>query len=145
LFHVFYCDFYFENGCPLVRVRGSPHPLFRRSSVPLGTLFGITRNTRSNIDVNPFWTGLTAIYKYYLNSLSHEVIKVADLPLAAVVRIAKKSGAERVGSDAAAALIAQSEEYIAELVKKANKFAMHAGRKTIKEEDVELAAKEVGS
>ena len=96
-----------------------------------------------NIDVTPFWAGLTAIYKYYLNPLSHEVIKVADLPLAAVVRIAKKSGAERVGSDAAAALVAQSEEYIAELVKKANKFAMHAGRKTIKEEDVELAAKEV--
>lgn len=71
------------------------------------------------------------------------MIKVADLPLAAVVRIAKKSGAERVGSDAAAALVAQSEEYIAALVKKANMFAMHAGRKTIKEEDVELAAKEV--
>jgi len=36
----------------------------------------------------------------------HEVIKVADLPIAAVVRIARKSGAERVGSDAAAALVA---------------------------------------
>lgn len=68
---------------------------------------------------------------------------MADLPLAAVVRIAKKSGAERVGSDAATALVAKSEEYLAELVKKATKFAMHAGRKTIKEEDVELAAKEV--
>jgi histone H3/H4 len=84
-----------------------------------------------------------AIYKYCSNPFSDEVIKVADLPLAAVVRIAKKSGAERVGSDAAAALVAQSEEYIASLVKKANTFAMHAGRKTIKEEDVELAAKEV--
>lgn len=70
---------------------------------------------------------------------------MADLPLAAVVRIAKKSGAERVGSDAAAALVAKSEEYIASLVSKANKFAMHAGRKTIKEEDIELAAKEVSS
>jgi histone H3/H4 len=70
-----------------------------------------------------------------------EVIKVADLPIAAVVRIAKQSGAERVGSDAAAALVAKSEEYLANLVKESNRLAMHAGRKTIKEEDVNLAAK----
>jgi len=66
---------------------------------------------------------------------------VADLPIAAVIRIAKKSGAERVGSDAAVALVAQTEDYIAYLVKEANKHAMHSGRKTIKEEDIELAAK----
>jgi histone H3/H4 len=66
---------------------------------------------------------------------------VADLPIAAVIRIAKKSGAERVGSDAAAAIAAKTEEYIANLTKEANKLAMHAGRKTLKEEDVELAAK----
>ena len=67
--------------------------------------------------------------------------KVAELPIAAVVRIAKKNGAERVGSDAAVALVAQTEDYIAGLVKEANKLAMHAGRKTIKEEDIELAVK----
>jgi histone H3/H4 len=66
---------------------------------------------------------------------------VADLPIAAVIRIAKKSGAERVGSDAAVALLAKTEEYIANLTKEANKLAMHAGRKTLKEEDIELAAK----
>ncbi len=81
------------------------------------------------------------IYKYYLNSYLIEVIKVADLPIAAVVRIAKHSGAERVGSDAAAALVAKSEDYIANLVRESNKLARHAGRKTIKEEDVNLAAK----
>jgi histone H3/H4 len=73
----------------------------------------------------------------------NEVIKVADLPIAAVVRIAKKSGAERVGSDAAASLLAEAERYIAQLAKESNKLAMHAGRKTIKEEDVYLAAKSV--
>lgn len=66
---------------------------------------------------------------------------MADLPIAAVVRIAKKNGAERVGSDAAEALVAKAEAYIAELTKKANQYALHAGRKTIKEEDIELAAK----
>lgn len=83
------------------------------------------------------------MYKYYLKLFYIEVIKVADLPIAAVVRIAKQSGAERVGSDAAAALVAKSEDYIANLVKEANKFAIHAGRKTIKEEDIALAAKSV--
>lgn len=66
---------------------------------------------------------------------------MADLPIAAVIRIAKKSGAERVGSDAAVALVAKTEDYIANLTKEANKLAMHAGRKTLKEEDIELAAK----
>jgi len=68
---------------------------------------------------------------------------VADLPIAAVVRIAKKSGAERVGSDAAVALLEKAEDYIASLARESNKLAMHAGRKTIKEEDVELAVKSV--
>jgi histone H3/H4 len=68
---------------------------------------------------------------------------VADLPIAAVVRIAKKSGAERVGSDAAISLLEKAEDYIARLARESNKLAMHAGRKTIKEEDVELAVKSV--
>ena len=68
-------------------------------------------------------------------------MKVADLPLAAVARLAKKNGAERVGSDATIALVAKAEDYLARLAKEANKLAMHAGRKTIKEEDVELAAR----
>ena len=64
---------------------------------------------------------------------------MADLPIAAVVRIAKKNGAERVGSDAAAALVLKAEDYIAELTREANRLAQHAGRKTIKEEDVKMA------
>ncbi|MBN1167895.1 MAG: NFYB/HAP3 family transcription factor subunit [Methanospirillaceae archaeon] len=65
---------------------------------------------------------------------------MADLPIAAVVRIAKKNGAERVGSDAASALVVKAEDYIAMLTKEANRLAQHAGRKTIKEEDVKMAA-----
>lgn len=67
-------------------------------------------------------------------------VKTKDLPTAAVVRIAKASGAERVGSDGAAALVTMAEDYLSKLVKEANKLASHAGRKTIKEEDVEMAA-----
>jgi histone H3/H4 len=66
---------------------------------------------------------------------------MVDLPIAAVIRIARKNGAERVGSDAAAALLVKTEAYIANLTKEANRLAQHAGRKTIKEEDVNLAVK----
>lgn len=65
---------------------------------------------------------------------------MSDLPIAAVIRIAKSSGAERVGSDAAELLVKKAEEYIAQLTKDANKLASHAGRKTLKEEDIVMAA-----
>jgi histone H3/H4 len=80
-------------------------------------------------------------YLYIPIGFLFEVRKMADLPIAAVVRIAKKNGAERVGSDAAEALVIKAEKYIAQLTKEANKLAEHAGRKTIKKEDVDLAAK----
>ena len=66
---------------------------------------------------------------------------MADLPVAAVTRVAKNNGAERVGSDASALLVAKTEEYIGKLVKDAVKLANHAGRKTLKEEDIEMASK----
>ncbi|NLV27149.1 MAG: histone [Methanomicrobiales archaeon] len=65
---------------------------------------------------------------------------MADLPIAAVIRLAKKNGAERVGHDAAEILVTRAEEFLGELVKEATKLANHAGRKTLKEEDIEMAA-----
>lgn len=66
---------------------------------------------------------------------------MADLPKAAVVRIAKKAGAERVGDDAADVLVRKAEVYIEQIAKEAFEYAKHAGRKTIKADDVELATK----
>jgi histone H3/H4 len=66
--------------------------------------------------------------------------KMADLPIAAVIRIAKANGAERVGKDAADLLVKKAEEYIGQLTKDAEKMASHAGRKTLKEEDIEMAS-----
>ena len=68
---------------------------------------------------------------------------MADLPIAAVVRVAKNSGAERVGSDDSEILVAKTEEYLGKLVKEAVKLAAHAGRKTLKEEDIEMAAEKM--
>ena len=65
---------------------------------------------------------------------------MAELPTAAVVRIAKNNGADRVGADASQALVDLSEKYLAKLVREAAKLAEHAGRKTLKAEDIEMAA-----
>lgn len=65
---------------------------------------------------------------------------MAELPVAAIVRIAKKNGAARVGADGAAALSKYTEEYIGNLAREANQLALHAGRKTVRETDVNLAA-----
>ena len=65
---------------------------------------------------------------------------MADLPIAAITRIAKNNGAERVGADASEVLVQKTEEYIVTIVKEAVKLAGHAGRKTLKAEDIEMAA-----
>ncbi len=65
---------------------------------------------------------------------------MADLPIAPFARIAKKNGADRVSTEAATKLALLAEEYAGRVVAEAVKLATHAGRKTIKIEDIELAA-----
>lgn len=69
---------------------------------------------------------------------------MAELPVAAVVRIAKAAGAERVGQDGAVKLIEAAESFIKKVSEDAVKLAYHAGRKTIKEEDISMAAENLG-
>ena len=66
------------------------------------------------------------------------VVPKTDLPKAAVIRIVKKAGAGRVGDDAADAILAAAEAYIARISAEALEFAKHAGRKTLKADDVKL-------
>ena len=67
-------------------------------------------------------------------------VKTTDLPMAAVIRIAKANGAERVGHDGATTILLMAEQYIGRLTKEANIIASQAGRKTLKEEDIEMAS-----
>ena len=63
------------------------------------------------------------------------------LPLAAMEKILKKVGAERVADSAKSALKDVIEEKAREIAQTAVKLAMHAGRKTVKAGDIKLAAK----
>ena len=63
------------------------------------------------------------------------------IPEAAMERVLKRAGSKRVSSEAKRALREILEEKALEICDKANKFAQHSGRKTVKSEDVKLALK----
>ena len=65
------------------------------------------------------------------------------IPAAPMADIFKQAGAERVSEPAARALAEILMEKAFLIAKDSVKFANHAGRKTIKREDVELARKGV--
>ena len=64
------------------------------------------------------------------------------LPLAAMEKLLRQGGADRVSDKAKIALKNAIEEIAHEIAVKSIKLANHAGRKTIKSEDIKLAVKD---
>ena len=64
-----------------------------------------------------------------------------ELAVAPMHRICKKAGAGRVSEAAAKALAKELEQVGIKIAKEAIDYAMHAGRKTVKAEDIEIAAR----
>ena len=66
-----------------------------------------------------------------------------ELAVAPMHRICKKAGADRVSESAARELAKVLDELGVKIAKEAMDYAMHAGRKTVKSEDIEIAARKV--
>ncbi|HDM44889.1 NFYB/HAP3 family transcription factor subunit [Candidatus Bathyarchaeota archaeon] len=67
----------------------------------------------------------------------------SELALAPMHRICKKAGAQRVSESAARELSKVLEDVGIQIAREAIDFAVHAKRKTIKAEDIRIAAKKV--
>jgi histone H3/H4 len=63
------------------------------------------------------------------------------LPLASVDKLIRKAGAYRVSEGAAKELSVHLEEIAVDVAREAIILAEHAGRKTVKAEDIDLAKK----
>jgi len=70
-------------------------------------------------------------------------MKSSELGLSAMYRILKKSGAQRVSDESAVELRRVIEEIAEAIAKNAVDMLSHAGRKTVKAEDVKLASKQL--
>ena len=70
------------------------------------------------------------------------VRKVSTIPKAPVGRILMKAGAKRVSQDAVDAFTEILTEQTEKIARKAAEISKHAGRKTVHEGDVRLAAKQ---
>lgn len=68
-------------------------------------------------------------------------MKSSELGLSAMYRILKKTGAERVSAESADELRRVIEEIANSIAKNAVALSSHAGRKTVRGEDVKLASK----
>lgn len=67
----------------------------------------------------------------------------SEISTAAVHRLIKRGGAGRIGDDAAEELRKVMEDTAVRVGKEALELATHAGRKTVRAEDIRLAVKRI--
>lgn len=65
-----------------------------------------------------------------------------EISLGSIDTILRKTNIERISVSAKIEAVKAAEEYVLKLGKKASKFAKHAGRKTLRSDDIILALKE---
>jgi len=76
-------------------------------------------------------------------SFSRSHLSETEFGLAAIYRIIKKSGAERVSDEAAEELRRVVQDLANQIARHAIELSVHAGRHTVKASDIRLAAKNI--
>ena len=71
------------------------------------------------------------------------MVEDEGLPIAAMHRIIRKAGADRVSESAARELGRILEELGVQIGREALDWSMHAGRRTVRQDDVKMAAKKL--
>lgn len=66
------------------------------------------------------------------------------LPLASVEKLIRKAGAHRVSKGAAKELASYLDDVAIEIAREAVTLSEHAGRKTVRAEDIKLSRKRLG-
>jgi histone H3/H4 len=85
------------------------------------------------------WNFLAIVF--YQKDSKDPYMKSSELGLSAMYRILKKAGAERVSDESADELRRVLEDIATTIATSAVDMSNHAGRKTIRGEDVKLASK----
>jgi len=75
--------------------------------------------------------------------MEKDEMKEIEIAVAPMHRLCKKAGADRVSEAAAQELAKVLEEIGTKIAKEALDYTMHAGRKTIKTKDIEIATRKV--
>jgi histone H3/H4 len=70
---------------------------------------------------------------------------MSELSCASLERIMRAAGAKRVSASAVVLLSEALEDFGAKVSREAVELASHAGRKTVKKEDVKLAVRRLGN
>jgi len=68
------------------------------------------------------------------------MVREEDLSIAAMHKICRKAGAERVSDSASLELAKTLDEIGIKIAREALEYAMHAGRRTVKAKDIKIAA-----
>jgi histone H3/H4 len=114
-----------------------------RLIISLAINFNTKMTTILKYSGKPYYYGDLTMVDVKKSKESKKDVKKAKsiISKSAVVKIAKKNGAERIGKDAAIKLVEQAEKFIGELTKKAIAAASHANRKSIRGEDIDFVTK----
>lgn len=81
--------------------------------------------------------------KYLAKRLELEGFSMTEIKVAPMHKLIKRAGASRVSEESAIALGRALEEIGVKVASEAIDYAKHAGRKTVKARDIEIAASKV--